>query len=471
MSFSCSVSASDEQVSRLAVMFMVSSALFLMPFMLSSVGVALPSIGREMHASAIELGLVETVYVLTVATFMLVMGRMGDLYGRRRIFIIGVTVFTAATTGISFASSMEQIIALRFFQGLGASMVNASSMAILVAVYPRELRGRALGIVTGVVYAGVSCGPVIGGFLTSSFGWRSIFVLSIPLGIGCLYCSVVKMRKEWREAKGESFDWKGGLVQAFSMAALAFGATRQGEGGLAPYILFAGFSGLILFFVIEANTKYPVLDVRLLRHNRVFSLSCLASMINYASTFAVTFFMSLYLQYVKGMSPRDAGLILVIQPLLQMALSPFAGRLSDSVSPARVATGGMGLCALALALASTIGAETSLFRVVGTLCLLGLGYALFSSPNATVIMSSVDKKHLGVASGMTGTVRTMGMMISMVMVTITFSLYMGGEPVSEKTLAEFILSMQHDLLCFVGLSLIGIFCSFGRIGTPDNSAG
>lgn len=450
-------------VSSRAVLFVVCSALFLMPFMLSAVAVALPSIGRSLQASALQLGLVETVYILSVAIFLLPMGRFGDVYGRRRVFVRGIFCFTLATALIALTPSINLLIACRILQGIGAAMINASSLAIVVSVFPSQNRGRVLGIAIATVYAGISCGPPVGGLLTSYFGWRTVFLPGVLLGLLSWYLTLTRMRTEWHEAKGEAFDWRGSFIYALAVAGITLGGSRLNTGSIAAAVLGGGLLCLGLFLVAERRCRYPILDIRLLTGNRVFGLSNLVSFISYGSTFGVVFFLNLYLQYVKGFSPRDTGLLLMLQPLVQMLLAPVGGRLADRFPAARVATAGIFVCCCGLLLAATIRPETSLMTVVGALLLLGFGYAFFSTPNTSVIMGCLDKRYLGVASGLTGTMRSLGMTFSMVVVTLSFSHFMNGQAVSAATIPSFMLSMQSNMWFFCALSVIGIGCSLKRL--------
>jgi MFS family permease len=436
---------------------------FLMPFMMSAVGVALPDMGREFSASALQLGLVEMTYVLSAAIFLLAMGRFGDIHGRRKIFQLGILVFTAVGGLISQAWTIEAVIALRFLQGLGGAMVMATTFAIVVSAFPVNERGKALGIAVASVYAGISCGPFFGGLLVAAFGWRAIFYLIIPLGLFTYLVTKLKMNEEWAEATGEPFDWRGLLVYAPAILLLMLGASNLSKGWWAWGLLLASNCGLALFVWLEARTEYPLLNVQLLRNNRVFALSNLAALFNYAATFGVTFFLSLYLQYVKGMGPHQAGTLLIVQPLVQASFSPFCGRLSDRVSPSLIATSGMALCAVGLAVAATLTAESSLLTVALLLVLLGAGFALFSSPNVNIIMSSVEPRYLGIASGLNSSVRTLGMMSSMIIITLIFSYLMQGQPVTVATQPAFLASMRLALLIFCGLCVVGIGCSFGRV--------
>jgi len=451
------------QVSRSATLLVVCTAHFLMPFMMSAVGVALPSIGREFAASALQLGLVETAYVLSVSIFLLAMGRLGDIYGRRRVFQYGIVLFTLAGGAISQAWSIESLLALRFLQGMGGAMVMATTMAMVVSVFPPAERGKALGIAVASVYAGISCGPFIGGALVTAVGWRWVFYLCIPLGTTTFLVTLAKLRGDWADAKGEPFDWRGSLIYAGALLLLIGGASNLDHGAWAWWATVGGLAGIGLFLVVEARTPYPILDIALLRDNRVFALSNLAALFNYAATFGVTFFLSLYLQYVKGLTARDAGSVLIIQPVVQTLLSPLCGRLADRYPAARIATIGMALSAAGLAVAAALTATTPLLHVAAMLVLLGVGFAFFSSPNVSVIMGSVEPRYLGVASGLNSSMRTLGMMASMSIITLIFSMLMAGQPVTAATQPQFLLSMRIALLAFCALCIIGIACSAARL--------
>lgn len=457
--------------SRSAVLFCVCMAHFLMPFMMSAVSIALPVMGREFSASAMQLGLVETTYVLSASIFLLAMGRLGDIHGRRKVFQFGLLVFTVFGGLISQAWSIETVIGLRFLQGMGGAMVMATTLAIVVSAFPPSERGKALGIAIASVYAGISCGPFFGGLLVAAFGWRSLFYLMIPLGLLTYVVVRLGLHDDWAEAKGEPFDWRGALVYAPSILLLISAITSLNRGWWAWGLLLLANGGLGLFFYLEARTPYPLLNITLLRENRVFALSNLAALFNYAATFGVTFFLSLYLQYVKGMGPQQAGTVLIVQPIVQTLFSPLCGRLSDRLSAPLVATSGMGLCAIGLALAASLSAGSSLPLVILLLIFLGAGFALFSSPNVSVIMGSVAPHDLGIASGLNSTMRTMGMMTSMMIITLIFSFLMHGQPVTVATQPAFLTSMRSALLIFCSLCVVGIGCSLGRVKKRAESEG
>jgi EmrB/QacA subfamily drug resistance transporter len=449
--------------SRAALLFSVCMAHFMMPFMVSAVGVALPTLGRDLDASAMQLGLVETTYALAAAVFLLIMGRLGDIHGRKRVFVNGLLVFSVFGALIAVATSVEAVIVLRFFQGIGGSMVMATSMAMIVGAFPAQERGRALGIVVASVYAGISFGPLTGGFLVQHFGWRSLFYMVLPLGLLTFVVVRSRIKQDWAEAAGEPFDFSGALVYALAVLLLFSGVVNVDNGLWAWGLIGAGNIGLAAFLWIESCHRYPILNVTLLTRNRVFAFSNLAAMFNYAATFGIVFFMSLYLQYVKGLQPQQAGIILIISPVVQTILSPLCGRLADRIPAAWVATAGMLFCACALGFAANLGRASEMVMVCALLIFLGIGFALFSSPNISIIMGSVEPRYLGIASGMNASMRTFGMLTSMMIITLVFTRVMPGVAVSEHTIDAFLHSMQITLLIFSALCTLGIACSLVRL--------
>ena len=441
----------------------VCIAQFMAPFMLTSVGVALPSLGRDLGASAVQLGLVEQLYVLSLAMTMLTFGRLGDIAGQRRIFMAGLFVFTLMTFLLGFAGRIQTVMALRFVQGLGASMFLAGSMALVAAAYPAERRARKIGLVSAFTYAGLSVGPVIGGYVTLHFGWRHVFLLSVPIGIAAIGMCIFGMREMAKNAQGESMDWKGSLAYAASVGLIMTGAAHAKALLWAPPMIALGAVGIIAFIRLEIRLPSPLLDVTLLTRNRFFTLSCLAAMGNYAATFGIIFLMSLFLQYAKGLTPRQAGFVLLTQPLLQIGAALLSGRLAEKFDITKVATSGMLASSSGLLLAAlTLGPGVPLAVVVLELMLIGAGFGIFITPNSTAIMGSVERRQYGVASGMIGAMRTLGMAVSLTTISLIFSLIMGRAEITPQTLPAFLLSMRTGLVVYAIFSCLGVILSFSR---------
>jgi len=448
--------------SKGCILLISTLASFLPAFMGSSINIALPTIGREFSMDAVLLSWVATAYLLSLAIFQLPFGRMADIYGRKRIFLLGISIFTVFSLLSAIAISPEMLIAFRFLHGVGSAMIFSTGVAILTAVFPPGERGRALGINVTAVYLGISLGPVLGGILTQYLTWRSIFLVNVPLGLAVIALVIKELGDlEWTEAGGEGVDLPGLAVYAASLSALIYGLSiMPAKEGLT--LIIASLAGILLFLRMEERTKSPLLDVALFRKNRVFALSNLAALINYSATFAVTFLLSIYLQSVKGLEPHWAGMVLVSQPIVQTAFSSSAGALSDRIEPRLVASAGMGITALGLSLLAFIGAETALWYIVLTLVVLGLGFALFSSPNTNAIMSSVEKRHYGLAGGMVGTMRSIGMMISMGMVMVTISSIVGRVAIGPESQLALLEAMRLLFSAFVFLCLAGTAASLAR---------
>jgi EmrB/QacA subfamily drug resistance transporter len=369
---------------RRYVLLVATLSSFLTPFMASSINLAIPAIGAEFHAPAVVLNWIVTSYLLASAVFLVPFGRLADLYGRKRVFLVGTGVYALLSLFSGLARSGELLLVCRVFQGIGGAMIFGTGVAILTSVFPVQERGRALGLNTAAVYTGLSLGPIIGGFLTHQVGWRSIFFVNFVLGLVVFFATVTGLKGEWRGARGEKFDLGGAVAYSLSLAAVMVGISTARTLGAASWLFFLGVAGLLGFVGWELRLPHPVLDLRLFR-NLVFAFSNLAALINYSATFGVSFLLSLYLQVVKGLDPQRAGFVLLAQPVVMAFLSPFAGRLSDRVEPRLVASLGMFLNFVGLVLFALLRAATALPAVVGELLLMGVGFALFSSPNTNAV--------------------------------------------------------------------------------------
>ncbi len=446
---------------RGAVLFLATLVNFLTPFMSSGITVALPSIGHEFPTDAVTLSWVATSFILASAIFLVPLGRIADIYGRKKVFTLGIVVYTLASALSLASGSVLMLIGFRVLQGIGSAMVAGTSVAILTSVYPPGERGRALGIAVAAVYGGLSIGPFLGGFLTQNYGWRSVFLVNVPLGLLVLPLIYWKLRGEWAEARGERFDLVGSVIYSGALVALIYGfSLLPGAIGLALFV--AGLVGIGAFVVWEARVESPVFEVALFRHNVVFAFSNLAALINYSATSGVAFLLSLYLQYAKGLGPQDAGLVLIAQPVVMAFLSPLAGRLSDRIEPRVVASLGMSLTALSLFSFAFLTDETSLAMIVGSLVVLGLGFALFSSPNTNAVMSSVERRYYGVASGTLATMRTVGQTLSMGLVMLILALYVGRAQITPQQYPLFLTSAKLAFAIFAVLCCVGIVASLAR---------
>jgi EmrB/QacA subfamily drug resistance transporter len=404
---------------------------------------------------------VATSYLLATAVFLVPIGKIADIYGRKKIFTSGLILFVATSCFMALTNSIAMLISLRALQGLGGAMIVTTGMAIVTSVFPPARRGRAIGIYVAAVYVGLSVGPTVGGALTYHLGWRSIFLAVIPFGVLSIFITFKYLKKEWRGSPDEKLDWFGSILYGVSLVALVYGASLL-PMSVAYAMIGFGSAGLICFVLYEASISFPVFEVRLFQQNRVFAFSSLAALINYSATYATTLMMSLYLQYVKGFNPKTAGMILVCQPVMMAVFSPVAGRLSDRIEPRVIASAGMLLTAAGLLQFAFLGAGSPVGHIVGVLLLLGFGFALFSSPNMNAIMGAVHKRYFGIASGAVATMRVLGQMMSMATATMVFSIIMGAEQITSLNLFKFLISLKIVFLIFTTLCMMGIFFSLTR---------
>jgi len=448
--------------SKGVVLLVTTTASFLFPFMLAAVNIALPQIGKELSLDAITLGWIATAYLLSSATLLVPFGRIADIYGRRKIFTCGIVILTLSSLFSGMANSATMLISCRVFQGVGGAMLAGTAVALLTTVFPANERGKVLGINVAATYVGLSLGPVLGGILTHNLGWRSIFFLGAILGVAVIGVVLWKLKGEWTGAKGEKFDSVGSIIYILGLIALVYGFTLLPER-LGVGLIIGGIIGLSAFVRWEMRTRSPVLDLSLFKNSKAFTFSNVAALINYSATFAITFLMSLYLQYLKGFNPESAGLILVAMPAMQAILSPLAGRLSDRIEPRLIASAGMALTTIGLVIFIFLSAETPLGLIIGNLLLIGFGFALFSSPNTNAVMSSAPNTAYGVASATLATMRQIGMVLSMGIAMLMFTLYnIGRVQITPEYYPLFQQSMKTAFIIFAVLCFGGIFASLAR---------
>jgi EmrB/QacA subfamily drug resistance transporter len=434
---------------------------FLTPFMGSSLLIALPTIGREFGVDTIVLGWVVTAFILAAAIFLLPFGRLADIHGRKRVFTLGVALFTVASLFCGLATSAGMLIGLRALQGVGSTMMFGTGTAILTSVYPAGERGWVLGVNVAAVYLGLSLGPPLGGLLTWHFGWRSIFLACVPLGALVLSLIRWQLRGEWAEARGETFDGVGACLSGLGLVLLLSGLSAASGAKSVGLILLAALA-FVAFVRWERRVPSPMLNMELFRGNPVFAFSNLAALIHYGATFGVSFLLSLYLQELRGLGPQAAGMVLLCQPALMATCSPFAGRLSDRVEPRTVASAGMAMTAVALAAFAFLDTETSIALIAGNLVLLGVGFSLFSSPNTNAVMGSVGKRAYGVASATLGTMRLTGNLLSMGMATLVLALFLGRQQITPAHHVVFLQGVRVAFAIFAVLCVGGIFASLAR---------
>ncbi len=392
-------------------MLVVSIGIFMATLDASIVNLALPTLRNYFNTDIATIEWVILSYLLTITTLLLTLGRLSDMYGRKSMFLAGLLIFTLGSGLCSLSASADQLIAFRVVQGLGAAMLMANSPAIITAVFPHTERGKALGLIGTVVSIGSMSGPALGGFLIDWVGWQSIFYINIPVGLlGTVYAW--KTLKPDRVHGGQKFDIKGAILMFLSLISLVLVITRGLALGwdsptiIGLSILFPVF--LIWFVFVEKRADQPMVDLSLFR-NRPFSASNASGFLSFVAMFAVIILMPFYMKDILGYNEKLMGMAFIAIPLVMALVAPVSGWISDRTNSFLLSSMGMAVSCLALFLLANLDQDATFFDIVVRMGMIGLGMGLFQSPNNSIVMGSVPKDRLGIAGGMLGTVRNLGM--------------------------------------------------------------
>lgn len=449
-----------EKELKKSALLITSLASFINPFMGSSTNIILPSIAKEFNLSAITISWIGLSFLLSASIFLIPFGKIADIYGRKRMFLYGSFLFGISSLFCSLSPSEVFLIIFRTLQGLGGAMFFGISIALLSSIYPPEERGGALGINASMVYLGLSTGPFLGGFLAHIISWRILFFINFLLTFFLFLMAKIKLKGEWIDAKGEIFDIFGAILLVFSLFFMQMGLSFLHKKGYFLFIL--SIIIFIIFIFYEEKKKFPLFDLNLLFKNSLFLLSNISAFINYSSTFAIGFFLSLYLQYIKGFSPLKAGIILIIQPVIMALSSPVVGKKSDKIEPRVLSSFGMFLSFLGMVLIYNLNIESEIYLIILILILFGLGNGFFASPNTNAVMGSVEKKYYGLATGTLSTMRSLGMSVGMASSSFIFGIFLKDRPIEVKTFPLFIQSLKAYSIIFSIFLIAGIFTSLKR---------
>ncbi len=439
-----------------ATLYVVLVTAFTTTFTGSALNLSIPDMGRDFQASAGAIGWVVMAYMLTVAALSVPVGRISDLNDRKKLLVAGIVTFAFASLLSAFAWNLEIIIFLRVIQGIGGAMIFSTSTPTLISAFPQNQRGRVLGYSIASTYIGLSAGPVVGGFLNHYLGWRSIFIFTFLLTAAVSGIAIKRLPSPPR-GNAQGMDWLGNLLYILMILFLMIGLSAISTASYAPVLIISGFLLLILFLLLQRKSLSPIINVSLFATNLAYTASNLAALLNYGATFAIGYLSSIYLQVVMGYSSQTAGLILIVQPVIMALISPAMGRMSDTVSPHKLSTIGMLLCAAGLSFFLFLSQETSMVFIMTALIISGLGFGIFSSPNTNAVMACVEPKDYGVASSVLATMRSVGHTSSMAVVTLIIGIYMAGVPLVDAPPALLIQTIHASFRVFVVICLIGAF--------------
>jgi len=459
----------DNPVARWLALTSICLATFINAMQNSSINIAIPKIVADLHADAILVSWIPTAFLLTSVVLLLPSGRLADIHGRKRIYLSGIVLLGIASALAVPAQRIEWLLFTRLLQGIGAAMTFATGLALVMSLFTSTNRGVALGLASASLYIGLACGPLIGGWLTESYGWRSVFMFPVPLLVISFTLISTRIKGDWKGDQQQKVDWFGSLIFAIWSTSLFVGMSSM--PGLEGIILImTGVFALIGFVYQQANSKYPLIRFKRILNNQVFSHSLVASACIYASNYPLIFLFSLYLQYIQDLSPVRAGQIMVLQAVTMAILAPISGRLSDKYEPRVIATTGCLIMFCAFAILQGSDANTSLYLIAGALITLGFGFGLFSTPNNNAALSSIDKSRLSIGSALLNLARVSGNMLGTAIVLVLVSIFIGDEKIEPARYGA-LLTVIHWALALSCLNTIfGAYFSYTRGNIRNNNA-
>lgn len=392
------------------VLAAVGMGIFLATIDGSIVNIALPTLAQAFRTDFPTVSWVVLAYLLTVATLLLSVGRLADMKGKKRIYTVGFVVFTVGSVLCGLSPTIAWLIGARVLQAGGAAMILALGMAIITEAFPREERGRALGISGAMVSVGIVVGPTLGGLLLSVLPWRWIFFVNLPVGIlGTLM--VVRFVPAFRPAGRQRFDFGGAGAILISLLALLLAMTWSQRWGFSDVkvvsLLGLSAAALALFLWLERRTDQPMVDLRLFR-NPFFSASLVTALMTFIAMAGTTILMPFYLQDVLGFGTRQSGLLLAVVPMALGVMAPLAGSLSDRLGTRPITVVGLAVLLVGYAAVSTLSVKTTALGYALRFIPVGLGMGIFQSPNNSAIMGAAPRERLGIASGMLALTRALG---------------------------------------------------------------
>jgi EmrB/QacA subfamily drug resistance transporter len=420
-------------------------------------------------------------YDLVLIGLVITMGRLGDLYGRRRFYTAGFILFVTGSALCIISQSAEQLVAFRTLQAIGGSMISANGRAIASISVPRAERGKALGLTSTAFHVGFLAGPTVGGFMIDTIGWRWIFSLNLPIGIWAAWLAWKLLVETKNEVPAGSLDMPGAFLLLLTNGLFIYAVDQIPRLGwrdatVIVTLILAAASATVLILV-EQRTRMPILILSFFR-SRHFSASVTSLFLVAVSQVALNFLMPFYLQNLRGFSPSQVGWIIVADSVIIMALAPIAGSLSDRFGSRLLCTTGCALIAIAQLLISTVGLDSSVWRIILPLGLQGLGWALFNSPNQSAVLGSVPMQQVGSASGMVATAARTGGAMGVALSAMLFSSLLSAAGLSQRQIdapqtwpavAETVVSTFSSTVLIISLCsmLAVIFSAVRSSGNRD----
>lgn len=457
------------------VLFTTSLGAFITPFTSSLISFSVPEIGSSLDATFTYMVWVPMAYLIALPSLMILFGKLSDIFGRTKFYAAGFLVFGTGGLIAVFSNSVFMLIFSSLVMGVGASLLSVNAVAIVNSVYPPDSRGGALGINAMSVYLGLTSGPVLAGVFVEYFGWQSLFYLVSGFAYLSLIPTYLFISRLDIPTKRSGIDYVGFISFLLSVLSIVLYLSFSEIYGWVStsYLLAAGLVLLAFFIMYERKHEEPMLDLKLFTSNRTFSAANFTAFLNYISTFAIVFVFSIYFTVVSGLSPAESGLLLTVEPVFMVIFSPISGRLSDRIGSRFLASAGMLLIAVSFfaifLLLGRVGPEAMAYP----LGVIGIGFGLFSAPNTNSVMGSVPRKDSGTASGTLGTMRFVGQLMSLAIMSsiladampraVLLQLFSGiNSGVTSVDVTGFVAGLGTVMLLAGILSLAGVFTSLVR---------
>lgn len=428
---------------------------FAPPFMFSGVAIALPAMGKELHAGGTSLSLVETLFLAGSLSFLLPAGRLADAGDKRTLYKLGIFGFAVFSLLIGLLSSIVAIHVLRFFQGITSAVFAATGGALLVDYVPPERRGRAFGASLGVIYAGLTLGPIVAGWLVEAFSWRGVFFFGAATLMLSFILTAAMMPSKRDIPLGVLHKPSMSLLMSAALL-LVFGSAQIRHGGMGYAMLAGGVVLGIAFVRVQKLLQKPLVNVTAVMSNRLLRNALIVQMMVYFQALSSTFLLSLYLQVSRGMPADGTGRLIAIGSVIMALFAPFSGRMADSVRPTLLATVGVASVWVTGLMALWLDNASSLWWIGAMLVFQGIGFALFSSPNMTVIMNSVPPTKTSMASALAAKARSLGALGGMLIASILISINIGADKVEDhpEAMIDIVTTAFGVLVVTTGLALV-----------------
>jgi EmrB/QacA subfamily drug resistance transporter len=450
----------------------VAFGLFMIMLDNTIVNVALPSIERDLHVSISELEWIVTAYALTFAALLITGGKLGDLYGRKLIFIVGIGIFTASSLACGLAPNAGVLIGARMVQGVGAALMNPASLSIITATFPPRERGQAIGIWAGVSAMALAIGPLVGGVIVENLNWNWIFFINVPVGIVGIVVSWLVIKESRDMSHEQSVDLPGLVTSSLGLFALTYALIEgNSHGWTSPEILslFAAAAVLLVaFVVVEHRQRLPMLDLDLFKIGSFTGANIVAMLVS-LGMFGVFFFVSLYVQNILGYSPTQAGALFLPMTILIIIVAPIAGRLSDRIGSRWLMGAGMIIVGISLLLYQRVGLHSDVWTLLPSMLLGGVGMAMTMSPMTAAAMGSVPVDKAGVGSGVLNSFRQMGGSLGIALMGAIVASYVSASPRSPEGAQQFVNGLHAALLVSAGITFAAAAVAIALVRTSPQT--